>query len=288
MKPLFLLPFLMTACNRGVDCDNPQPQPTDDTTFEVVANPNSSESGFGEFSQYVDVFGLSIYGEEGVCTEHMLHAAHILAELLDNDENGEWDDPALFNKLLEEEVLVPIFAYEGSPAEDEFFHNYRGSGVSAVLWNNEMDPSQPGHWGADATIEEIMHTINHVGHVALYPDAFGLEPDSSRLTEAMDVARGGQWTSFPGSYPEEAWYHYDDRTCDYECMAIEYIYWAQVSHMGILNDPETCEGIANEWELCSPALLEEGDVLIHALITDSTYSLPQLAPDGDYTPSVQE
>jgi hypothetical protein len=55
--------------------------------------------------------------------------------------------------------------------------------------------------------------------------------------------------------------------------------------MGILDDPQTCQGIANEWELCSQALLEEGDVLMYALITDPAQPLPQLAPDGTYAPS---
>ena len=57
-----------------------------------------------------------------------------------------------------------------------------------------------------------MHTINHIGHVHLYPDAFGLEPNSSLLTDAMDEARGGQFVDHPGEYPEDAWYHYDDVT----------------------------------------------------------------------------
>jgi hypothetical protein len=130
-----------------------------------------------------------------------------------------------------------------------------------------------------------MHTINHRGHVELYPEAFEIQPNSSRLSEAMDVARGGQFMSVPSSYPEEAWYHYDDVTCDYECMAIEYVYWAQVSNMGILDDPQTCQGIANEWEPCSPDLLESMDVLVYALITDPAYSLPQQAPNGVYEPT---
>ena len=77
----------------------------------------------------------------------------------------------------------------------------------------------------------------------------------------------------------------DDTTCDYGCMAIEYIYWAQVSNMGILDDPQTCAGIANEWEPCSQALLQEMDALIFELITDPQYKLPQLAPNGRYEPS---
>ena len=52
----------------------------------------------------------------------------------------------------------------------------------------------------------------------------------------MDVARGGQFIQHPGNYPPEAWYHYDDYTCDYECMAVEYLYWCIVTDMGILSD----------------------------------------------------
>ena len=252
--------------------------------FAVVDNPHTDEPGMGAFTQYVDMNGLGVYGEADISEEKLLYVAAIFAELLDNDEDGHWDDPAVFDELLAQEALMPVFSRENSPAEREFFDDYRGDGVSAVLYDDEVDPSQPGHWGADATIEETLHTINHVGHVSIYPDVFGLQPNSSRLSEAMDVARGGQWVSFPDSYPEEAWYHYEDRTCDYECMAIEYIYWAQVSNMGILDDPQTCQGIANEWELCSPELLQEGDVLIYALLTDPAQPLPQLAPDGVYAP----
>ena len=90
--------------------------------------------------------------------------------------------------------------------------------------------------------------------------------------------------SIPEEQPEDAWYHYDDETCDYECMAIEYLYWAIVTMMGILNDSSTARGIANEWELYSPELLESKDARVHALITDAAYGIPLLAPDGNYCP----
>ena len=101
----------------------------------------------------------------------------------------------------------------------------------------------------------------------------------------MDIARGGQFINIPNQYPEEAWYHYDDWTCDYECMAIEYLYWCIVSHMGILDDTQTCNGIDNEWELCTPELFESTDVSMYAILTDPQYIMPQLAPDGNYCPS---
>ena len=107
------------------------------------------------------------------------------------------------------------------------------------------------------------------------------------MSEAMDLARGGQFINMPSQYPEEAWYHYDDWTCDYECMAIEYFYWCEVSYMGILDDIQTCNGIDNEWELCTPELFQSTDILMYELISDISNKLPQNAPDGNYCPQVQ-
>jgi hypothetical protein len=254
------------------------------TGFVVESNPHAGQPALGLFSKYVSVFGLSVLAEPGVSDAQAIYVATVVAELLDNDENGEVDDPALLARLQQNEALFPVFSGEGSAAEMDLMENYQGQGISAVLYKGEVDPSQPGHWGSDATVEEVMHTINACGHVQIYPEAFALQPGSSLLTEAMDIARGGQFLSVPGSYPSEAWYHYDDTTCDYRCMAIEYLYWAQVTNMGILDDPQTCAGIANEWEPCSPALLQSTDVKVYALITDPAYRLPQVAPNGVYAP----
>ncbi len=124
-----------------------------------------------------------------------------------------------------------------------------------------------------------------MGHTNVYPNAFSMQPNSSLLSAAMDVARGGQFMNVPNNYPPSAWYHYDDHTCDYQCMAIEYLYWAIVSYMGILDDPQTAQGIANEWEPYNATLLQSTDVLMYALITDPQYKLPLLAPDGNYCPN---
>ena len=54
--------------------------------------------------------------------------------------------------------------------------------------------------------------------------------------------------------------------------------------MGILDDTQTCNGIDNEWELCTPELFESTDVSMYTILTDPQYKLPQLAPDGNYCP----
>ena len=98
----------------------------------------------------------------------------------------------------------------------------------------------------------------------------------------MDTARGGHFTSIPDPYPDEAWYHYDDRTCDYECMATEYFYWALTSSMGL--QAERCARIDDEWELCTPGAVAETDTAVTALLTDPTLGLPSQGPDAQYAP----
>jgi len=254
--------------------------------FNIEANPSPNVLALSPFTKYVDVLGcFSIYAESTISDSKVLHAAAVAAELLDNNEDGIVDDPQIEAQLISESALIPIFFQDGNQAMYTFFNNYNGDGVSAVLYNNEIDPTQTGHWGNDASVEEIMHTINHVGHTNVYPNAFSLQVNSSLLTAAMDIARGGQFMSVPNSYPASAWYHYYDQTCDYECMAIEYIYWAQVSNMGILDDAQTASGIANEWEPYNASLLQTMDSLIFILITDPQYKLPQIAPNGNYCPT---
>jgi len=254
--------------------------------FTIEPNPNTNDAALAPFTKYVDVLGcFSIYAESTIPDAKVLHAAAVAAELLDNNEDGIVDDSTIETLLTSENALMPIFSSEGSSAENTFFNNYNGDGVSAVLYKNEIDPTQTGHWGDDASVEEIMHTINHVGHTNVYPSAFSMGPNSSLMSAAMDVARGGQFMTIPNPYPTAAWYHYDDYTCDYECMMIEYMYWALVSNMGILNDTQTASGIANEWEPYNTTLLQSIDILMYALITDSQYKLPQLAPNGNYCPT---
>jgi hypothetical protein len=254
--------------------------------FTIETNPNSSDPALGVFTKYVNVLDcFGIYAEASISDDKVLHAAAVAAELLDNDEDGIVDDPQIKTQLQNYSALMPLFMTDGSTAMNTFDSNYTEDGVSAVLFNDEIDPTQTGHWGDDASVEEILHTINHVGHTNVYPAAFSLPANSSLMSAAMDVARAGQFLTVPNSYPAAAWYHYDDTTCDYECMMIEYMYWSIVSWMGILEDAATCAGIANEWEPCSPSLFQTTDTLMYNLITDPAYKLPQLAPDGNYCPT---
>ena len=54
-----------------------------------------------EISQYVDVFGITIVATPRTEERKVVHAANVLAEYMDNDEDGEIDDPAVHRTLLD-------------------------------------------------------------------------------------------------------------------------------------------------------------------------------------------
>ncbi len=257
--------------------------------FQIEENPNQDIYALQLFTKYINVLDcIEIYAESTISDEKVLHTAAITAELLDNNEDGVIDDINVETILSNKKTIMPIFSFEGSNAEDVLFSNFDileenyNYCAGAVLYNDEISPENPGIWSYDASVEEILHTINACAHIEIYPDVFGLNPNSSQMTDAMDIARGGQFLNIPSYYPEEAWYHYDDWTCDYQCMAMEYLYWSIVANMGLLDNNMVCNGISDEWELCTQEDFQNIDVNMFAILLNPDFKIPQMAPDGNY------
>ena len=135
------------------------------------------------------------------------------------------------------------------------------------------------HGDCDASLEEVFHVITHSGYASAYPEIFG-ESVGTTVSDAMDIARGGQFTSIPNPYPAEAWYTYDDQTCDYGCMATEYIYWAMSSMLGAQSN--RLDEIQQEWKLNTREKVEQQDHAIFQILTDPQYGFPTVLPDGTY------
>ena len=105
----------------------------------------------------------------------------------------------------------------------------------------------------DASIEEVWHLVTHVGYANAYPDIFG-EREGTKVANAMDIARGGRFTTIPNYYPNNAWYTYNDKTCDYNCMVTEYVYWAMTSILGTQENrivaiaPRSIKPFVHSWQ----------------------------------------
>ena len=242
-------------------------------------------SGFDAlFPKHIDVFGVSVRGTAGTPDDKMLHAANVMAEYLDNDADGVPDN-ALVVQAMQANNATLIMTIDFAELEEVISDLGADDMPEGVLQDQNAAETRPG--GAadgvfDASFEEVLHLITHAGYAYAYPDAFGETPGTS-LANAMDKARGGRFMQIPDPYPEGAWYSYDDQTCDYGCMAAEYIYWGLTSLLGAQEFPGRLEQIDNEWRLNTPELFEEHDPDLFALLTDPEYALPTRLPTGNYT-----
>ena len=227
--------------------------------------------------KYTTVFGVPVFASSTTTEAQFQHAASVLAEWLDNDGDGCVDNPTVLTKLTEKTDSVQASIVV--PGKDGTWTNAlsqsletAGYFTNAPLYNEELLPSCSGPAAtsscADATLEEIWHVITSVGYAKAFPATFAVTSTSnSLLTQAMDVARGGKFTSIPSSYPSTAWYTFTDSICccsSYECQATEYIYWGVCAWVGALVGRG--DEIKNEWKFETRAKLEAGDLKLTAII----------------------
>ena len=224
MFALLLILSLAAAC--GDDGITPPIQAGNDPNFTIVAN----EDGIlTSFTRKVEVFGISIYAVPKVTDANLLHAANLMAQYLDNDEDGIVDNQLVLDAMIANKAFMVMWK-----SENDLNINPPNGMIGQDLGNDETHPSfvANGKTGQyDAALEEVLHIITHAGYAKAYPTIFG-EGSGTTLTNAMDIARGGHFQTIPNSYPANAWYTYDDNTCGYNCMATEYIYWALTSILG--------------------------------------------------------
>jgi len=229
------------------------------------------------FTKVVSVFGVPIYATNTTGDDKLLHAAGVLAQYIDNDEDGEPDNPLIIAALLEGHGAIAMTGASGESRQVPRESRPRGQG----LYGEETHPNAREQGVFDGALEEILHMVSDVGWGGAYPEVFGRVP-GTEIANAMDLARGGQFMEIPDEYPAGAWYSYDDETCDYDCMTSEYIYWAFTSLLGAQDMPGRFEQVGHEWKLTTPELLRSGDPAVYALLSNPEYRFPSVAPDGNY------
>jgi hypothetical protein len=273
VKSSVLTATLLVCCGGLLGCA------ADSTHEDASANEATGTSNAAVvFAKKVMVLGVPIYATNTTRDEKLLHAAGVLAQFLDNDEDGEPDNAAVHQAILDTGGTIVMTATEGEGRRIPRDQWIRGQG----LYDEETIPGA-GELGVfDASLEEIWHMVSDNGLSVAYPDVFGKIPETE-ITDAMDAARGGRFDWPPAEYPEDAWYTYDDETCDYDCQISEYIYWTFTSFIGAQDFPGRLDQIGNEWRLNTREKLQQGDPAVFEILSRAEYRLPGIVPDGNYT-----
>ena len=250
--------------------------------FSIGSISSDAPNGVSQlFSKETEVFGIKIYATSTTLDSDVKHAAKIMAEYLDNDENGVADDSAVITSMINSKATLVMFKDELEQDSSDL-SVLASSGLNAQnLFGEETIPNGAASGQFDASLEEILHLITDYGYVKVYPTAFSLT--TSLLTEAMDIARGGNFQTIPNSYPAGAWYTYYDETSDYATQATEYLYWGLTSILGGQSFTGRLDAIKNEWTLNTSAKVQSTDAKLYSLLTDTQYKLPTVLPNGEYS-----
>ena len=251
-------------------------------------------SGLADYPNKIVVFGIPMFATSGWSAQKLNHVASIMAELLDQDEDGCADDQRVLNALttvennLRNSVILPTdiddddnLAY----ARIEAAGYYEGQRLGETETKPECTGIHFTHDCSDASIEELFHFITTLGHATTYPTVFGTSlADNSMLTKAMDIARGGHFKNIPNKYPNFAWYTYDDKTCDYGCQAAEYIWWGYCAFSGVCGGRSGSRSYENEFKYLAKSQFISRDLKLSKLFQDSGsfYKLPTKPVDGKY------
>merc|ERR1711971_1400582 len=182
------------------------------TTSTATQNPSLTNNGsalifplktspVSEYPMYTVVFGVAVFGHSSISDAKFQHVASVLAEWLDNDEDGCADIPLVVSKLTTTSPK-PFTRAERDEGQGEMTSAQGDAFISAgfepttVTYNNELLPSCAGVAATDncvdATLEEVLHMVTDKGYMPAFPSTFSTEVNSnSLLTAAMDVTRGG-------------------------------------------------------------------------------------------------
>ena len=239
------------------------------------------------FDKFIEVFGVYVVGTNKAPMDKVRHTAGVLAQYLDNNEDGQPDDPKITSYLSKHNYIVPVWS---SSDRDKFWKNASGSkcedniGMAASMYYDEDQWAiggikKTGQW--DTNLEEVWHVVS-AGWYEVYPKYFG--NNGSMLQEAMNKARGGYFENIPLKYPKNAWYSYYDKTCGYQCQAHEYFYWILMANINALDKSYTNKWmyIDDEWNILNKTQLKQKDVLAYELLNNYDFALPTQIPDGQY------
>jgi len=294
-----------TTTKKNVAMPKPGTACTSNSTFTVKAL-----TGLKGYPWMMEVFGIPLitttkFKESG----KLNHVASILAALLDNDNDGCIDDPNVERNILEKyvpagassttiglkkTVILPDNADISTDAASIAAEKL-GYFFGQTLGKGETIPKCSGLKGTqtcvDAAIEELLHFVQNFGHSSAYNTVFGVGwNDKSKLTKAMDIARGKRIMTTPAKlsgYPKKAWYTYTDTTCEYGCQSMEYLWWGYCSYSGVCANRSGNTQYTEEFKLLKKADLKKTDKALYKLYSDSeaktaSYRLPTKPVDGTY------
>ncbi|MCP4833186.1 MAG: hypothetical protein GY895_00335 [Phycisphaera sp.] len=195
-------------------------------------------------------FGVLLAADDRMPLPYVRQAVAVLAEMLDQDQDGRPDDPALVDLLADRStawLAMPVDEADWERAQLPKLE--RALGYDIVIpswWLDVRSDGVPDERGRVVMVEEIHHFITQFGLSRLHPDVFGVDDWNSVIARETRRARCDFWqhpeNDCPGS-PAEFRGDCSDPNCD----VVEFYQQVVVLRAGMepgwlgLGFPETAE-----------------------------------------------
>lgn len=232
--------------------------------FKAQANPAPAcqSAAFDKSALVFDT--VLICGTSAVPADKLTHAANVTAEWLDNDEDGEVDEPRLLETL---KASKPVLIMSGNGVPAAAMPRIMSALSGYQLQDLGAAETKPANGLRDASQEEIHHLLINAGWQKLFPAVFSeTASDNSTLYQAWKFAN------------DNGHYAYDDPTCDDSCKVTEFVYLATAAYLG-----SEADLFSDEMRLKTRAALNESIPAVLQIFESSDYVYPTNHwPDGTY------
>ena len=243
-------------------------------TVESVLDEEYKNTNNAQTSCPTEIFTKSamVFDSLQICATRLVpdaklkYAANVAAEWLDNDGDGNADEPRIVNSLKESRSLV-VMSLDGFSslaflkiAAASIIGGYTIQDLSAEETNN---PTR-----RDASQEEIHHIIVVGGWIKALPKIF-----SDQKSDGSDLYNIWRFADDNGHYS------YGDPTCDDSCKTVEFFYLATAAYLGSMADL-----FSDEMRLKDRLAMKQNIPDIMHIFESSDYSYPTNHwPTGVYT-----
>ena len=161
---------------------------TSPPTFQVLT-PREDELA-ADIAKVIDVFGVRIMALEGVSERDLILVANVLAQWIDNDEDGQPDNRMVQSELQRRnarmilgvtfDVIGPWHGEKQQFLVDEFAPTY---GLDVTTIKHSLYGLEPSSYSddwmisdpkraPDAATEETFHLVTDIGYAGVYPAQF--------------------------------------------------------------------------------------------------------------------
>ncbi|MCL9777376.1 hypothetical protein [Vibrio methylphosphonaticus] len=206
---------------------------------------------------------VTLCATKGVNKSKLQHAANVTAQWLDNDEDGNVDEPRLLAHLRRNHATLAMSEEGFSDAAIEQLTPYFATMMLQDLADNETNPVHD----RDASQEEIHHLIANAGWQPMLPSVFS---DNGKVNSQLRQ----QWQLAE----DKGYYHYDDPTCDSACKTIEFLYLGTAAYLA-----STADLTSDEMRLKSRQELQHSLPELVNIFESPQYHYPTVKwPDGRY------